>query len=567
MAEKTGGDAGSLFALNESAAEAFLEIADLLEIKGENPFKIKAYVKASRVLRDLEQDLEELAAAGQLTSIPGVGKAIADKLEAFLHYGSIPQLEQLREEIPPGLIEVAALPGLGAKKTSLFYQELGVVDLVTLHAALLEDKVAALKGFSKASQAKILSAVEKTLSNTVVYVKSRLEEWAAQTLERLQGLPGVSAAEVVGAVRRCSPESSNLELLLHCINPVLASEGLAERLRQTSVSFDQESDQFRFLHPAGCPLIVHLRPLKQAGWSSLELTGPVSFVHEMRSRLSGAEEWASEEELFSSLGLAFIPPELRERSDCFELDQDALLTVESIKGNLHAHTTDSDGESPLEEMAAHAVALGHTFLAVTDHSRSLMVAGGLTPERLLAQVERVRSLERAWDSFTLFAGCEVDILEEGNLDYDDSILEKLDFAVGAVHSFFHLSRERMTKRLLMGLSHPKVKIFAHPTGRLISKREGYQADWEVVFELCARRGVAVEINSSPWRLDLAEDLLELALAKGCLVAVNTDAHSKFEFDYVRHGVDIARRAGLPAQRVVNCWEIDRLKAWMRSDGK
>lgn len=555
---------GSLFALNESAALAFSEIADLLEIKGENPFKIKAYIKASRVLRDLEQDLEELAAAGELRTIPGVGKAIADKLEAFLQTGTIPQLEELRDEIPAGLVDIAALPGLGAKKTALLHSELGVTDLETLLSALQEQRVEKVKGFSKASQGKLLAAVEKAMSSEQLFVKSRLQEWARQTAERLDGLAGLQSVHVVGTVRRKCPVGDRIELLLLCADKETASRAMFERLLESGTRHEAKDGTVRLTHPAGCPIFLHLKETSQPGWELLSSTGPAEFVERAQERGLVAVDDLGEEELFLRAGLHYLPPELRHRADCFELEPSELLKLEDIRGNLHCHTTYSDGLNTIEEMAARAAEMGHRFFAVSDHSRSLVVANGLTAERLLEQGRALERLQGEFAGLKLLASSEVDILEDGSLDFSDDVLDSLDYAVVAVHSFFHLSTEEMTERILSGLSHPKVRVLAHPTGRLLTRRDGYQADWERIFDRCAELGVAVELNASPWRLDLGEELLELAVARGCLVAINTDAHSVEECENIEHGIDIARRAGLQRERVVNTWELERLTTWLKS---
>lgn len=562
--DKKSKSEGSLFALNESAALAFSEIADLLEIKGENPFKIKAYIKASRVLRELEQDLEELAAAGELRTIPGVGKAIADKLETFLQTGSIPQLEELREEIPPGLVDIASLPGLGAKKTALLHSALAVVDLESLLAALQEQRVEKVKGFSKASQSKLLAAVEKAMSSEQLFVKSRLEEWARQTTERLDGLDGLKAVHVVGSVRRKCPVGDRIELLLLCDDRETVSRALLERLVESGTRHDAKEGTVKLTHPAGCPLYLHLREAAQPGWELLSSTGPDDFVERVRERGVVAVDGLSEEELFLRAGFNWLPPEIRHRADCFELDLDGLVRLEAIRGNLHCHTTYSDGLNTVEEMADRAVEMGHRYFAVSDHSRSLVVANGLTVERLSEQGRELAQLQPKFSSLKLLASSEVDILEDGSLDFSDEVLDSLDYAVAAVHSFFHLSPEEMTERILSGVSHSKVRVLAHPTGRLLTRREGYQADWELVFARCAELGVAVELNSSPWRLDLGEELLELAVARGCLVAINTDAHSVEECGYIEHGIDVARRAGLSRDRVVNTWDVEKLTAWLQS---
>jgi DNA polymerase (family X) len=558
-----GKSSTSLFALNESAAEAFAEIANYLQIKGENPFKIKAYLTASKVLRSLEEDLEDLCLRGELRSIDGVGKAIADKLEAFITTGSIPQLDALKEEIPPGLVEIAALPGLGAKKTTQLHQELGVCDLRELRQALREEKVEGLKGFSSKSQAKLLVLVEKALDSEPTFLKSRLEEWGRQTIERLAGVTRLVEVHVVGGVRRKSPESSNLELLLVCEDTAAARQDVESRLAENGSRFEERDGSLVLFHPSGCPISLHFCPAAEGGPATILHTGPADFVTRLKEhagvhQLPAAGDEAS---LFRQLGVASVPPELRHQPDPWALAQRKLLTVGDLRGNLHAHSTYSDGQNSLREMVETAQESGHEYFGITDHSRSLVIANGLTIERLREQSTEVRALNTELNDFQVFAGSETDILEDGSLDYPDEVLQELDYVVAAVHSFFHLDSRRMTERLVRGLSHPKVRVLAHPTGRLLTRREGYHADWKIVFAHCASRHIALEVNASPWRLDISDDLLDLARHMGCLIAINTDAHSVSEFDRVVHGVDMARRSAFEADSVVNTWTVDRLRGW------
>lgn len=572
MSKTTEKGAGSLFSLNERAAQAFNEIGEYLELAGGDKFKVRAYFKASSVLRQLEADLEELAQSRQLQKIPGVGKAIAEKLEHFVSHGTIPMLEELRAQIPPGLVAISGLPGLGPKKTSQLNKELSIGDLSDLRLALLEGKVAELKGFTAKSQQKLLDEVEKALSRTTTYIKARLEDWAEQTRERLRDLPGLMEIHIVGELRRKTPESDVLELLLVCLDPAATRAALNGRLSQENVPYLEEERIFggdrplpviELAHPSGCPMRLVITGTDHAAWDLLVLTGPQDFVDHVASKLDSTPwEGLTEHDLLQEVGLAGLVPEIRHRKELWSQEMIELLSLVQVQGNLHAHSTDSDGLSDLEEMAAEARRRGHSFYGVTDHSRSLVIANGLTPDRLLAQNARIAGLNAEVGDFVLFSGTECDILEDGTLDYPAEILDRLDYVVAAVHSFFHLDTEAMTERILRGLSaHPKVKVLAHPTGRLLTRREGYTADWKRVFELCAARQIAVEINSNPWRLDLSEDLLDLALAEGCLIAINTDAHSLGEFDNHRHGVDMARRGAVPPARVVNTWSAEKLQEW------
>lgn len=571
MSNTTEKGGSSLFSLNERTAQAFQEIAEYLELAGENKFKIRAYVKASSVLRQLQDDLEELAETGQLESIPGVGKAIAEKIEQFLAHGTIPMLEELRAQIPPGLVAISSLAGLGPKKTALLNKELGVGDLGELREALLDGRVVALKGFTAKNTVKLLDEVERKLSRIPTYLKSRLQEWAEQTRDRLGGLPGLLEIHDAGLLRRRSPEPTALELLLVSLQPAETLRALAGHLNEERVPFEHEELEIHgeslpllsLVHPSGCPMRLYVTDNRRAAWHLLHVTGPLEFVDYVAAKLGGALwEGASETAMLDELKMGHLVPEVRHRRELWDTSSVELLSSVAICGNLHAHSLDSDGLSDLEEMVQEAKRRGHAYYGVTDHSRSLVIANGLTGERLLAQNERIRALNAGVGDFTIFSGSECDILEDGTLDYPSELLDRLDYVVAAVHSMFHLSSEAMTKRLLKGLAaHPKVKILAHPTGRLLTRRDGYTADWEKVFRLCAERGIAVEINSNPWRLDVSEELLDLALSLGTLIAVNTDAHSIAEFDNQYHGVDMARRGAVPPELVVNSWPAARLREW------
>lgn len=554
----------AVFPINDRAALAFSEIAEYLELRGENRFKIKAYVKAASVLRQLETDLAVLREQDGLESIPGVGKAIAEKLESFLEHGTIPLLEELRAEIPIGLLAVSNLAGLGPKKTALLHKELGVESLADLRNVLSTDKVSALKGFSKRMQEKLLLEVERTADRVPTYLKSQSEKWSEQILESLQALSSVEFATVVGEVRRKVPETTKIELLLVSTAPEQTQVALAERLQNEKTAFTQQDEGFSLQHPSGCPIFVSVCSPADASWKMLELTGPPAFVQHVLSGAKPSDESQAapdESSLLKNHGVANTAPELRHRSELWSSGPVELIEVNHILGNLHAHSTDSDGQESFETMAKEAQRRGHSYYGITDHSRSLVIANGLTIDRLLEQAKKVRQWSQAQNDFELFMGNECDILEDGSLDYPNEVLAELDYAVGAIHSMFHLDSPTMTNRLLRGLEHPKVKIWAHPTGRLIGKREGYEADWKMVFEHCAKHGVAVEINANPRRLDLSESLLDMAVVAGCFIAINTDAHSMAEFENLRHGVDMARRAGLCRDRVINTWPAERLKTW------
>ena len=575
MTKATEKGVSSLFSLNERAAQAFVEIAEYMDLAGENKFKIKAYVKAASVLRQRQDDLAALSESGKLLSIPGVGKAIAEKIEHFLAHGTIPLLEELRAQIPPGLVDISSLPGLGPKKTAQLNKELGISDLVELRQALLDGKVTELKGFNAKSVARLSDDVERALSRVPSYIKGRIEQWAEQTEDRLRGLPGLLQIHHTGLLRRKSPQPTTLDLLLVSMDPGKTRTALVGRLNEENVVYVEDEvvvggrpfPVLTLAHPSGCPMRLSVTGTEYAAWDLLTLTGPQEFVDHLAGKLDEVP-WsgASELDLLDELKRSHLVPEIRHRRDLWDSTGVPLLSVVQVQGNLHAHSTDSDGLSDLEEMVEEAKRRGHSFYGVTDHSRSLVIANGLTVERLLAQNQRVAALNAGSGDFTLLSGSECDILDNGELDYPAEVLDKLDYVVAAVHSFFQMPPEQMTERILKGLSgHPKVKILAHPTGRLLTRREGYIADWKRVFGHCAAQEIAVEINSNPWRLDISEELLDLAMAEGCLIAINTDAHSLAEFENLRHGVDMARRGAVPPDRVVNTWSVERLREWFGSE--
>lgn len=554
--ETKGKSKTSLFSYNELAIAALDETARYLKLNGENHFKIRAYTKASTAIAGLLEPIESIRERGELQSIPGIGKGIAEQIESLIEHGVTPELKALKEKTPPGLLAVSSVPGLGPKKTLLLFEELQIASLEDLVAACRDGRVAELKGFSKRSQEKLLSGAEDLLGSVVTYHKDLLEEWGERTVERLTELVEVEAAEVVGDVRRLTATTDRVEVLLTCLDPSSVRTDLFDTL-----DAEQVAESLVTAHPSGCPIWIHFCSAADRGQMTLRHTGPAEFVKAAEERFE-VKEAANEKALFEANGVSYILPELRERRDAWG-ETPTLLEVEQMRGNLHTHSTWSDGRNTLREMIDRAVESEHEYYGITDHSPAVTVANGLSVERLLQQADEVRELRTRYSQIALLHGSECDILEKGDLDYPDEILDKLDFVVAAIHSYFQLDRDAQTERMLRGVSHPAVRILAHPTGRLLTRREGYDADWEAVFRRCAERKVAVEINASPWRLDLSDELLDLAVGLGCLVSINTDAHSLGEFENVRHGVDMARRAALDPDLVVNTWSLERLTRWFK----
>lgn len=565
-----------LFSLAQRVAQAMTETADYLELTEESRFRIAAYRKASAALQDLHEDLAQVVAEGRVQKIPGVGKGMAFNVEHFLAHGTIPLLEELKAKLPEGLLEVAEVPGVGPKKTIQLFNELGVSSLEAFRQALEAGRVPGLKGFTERSAQKLLIEVQRLLARPRTYLKDDRESWASAACSILSSLPKAVACFEVGQVRRKAVEAPDVELLLvsnewevtrKALVESLALEGLQIKVGERSSSTGGGVLFVEVRHPSGCPIRIFLGKTNEAARLLLILTGPESFVEHVRGRYGGQlPEGFDEAHLLEKVGLQSMVPEIRHHEELLGSQRVDLLSTVGIQGNLHTHTTDSDGHSDLDDVVREAKIRGHAYLGITDHSRSLGVANGLSVERLLAQSERIKRLQATGGDLKVFSGTECDILENGELDYPCEILERLDYVVIAIHSYFQLGPHEMTERLLHAIgAHPKVKILAHPTGRLLTRREGYAAQWGKVFQACADHDVAVEINAHPWRLDLSDDLLELAVNKGCLISINTDAHRLEEFDYHRHGVDVARRGAVPPARVVNTWPLERLEAWFRSE--
>lgn len=567
---KKGG--GSLFSLGERVALTFEETVRYLELSGEGKFRIAAYQKAAHALRNLEEDLWDVVEQGRLTDIAGIGKSMASNINCYIETQTIPLLEELKQQYPADLLQLTTIAGLGVKKILQLYRELDIKGLEDLKSALESELVSKLKGFTLKGEAKLLVDVEKALSRKPSFLKDEREEWAHSLSGQLRDLPFLHGMHAVGALRQRLPEAPAIELMLVSSDEQSTVSSLLERLKRERIEATTENRRLEggidlilvcFHHPSGCPVLIWICPRRFAAWGLLTLSGPLEFVRYLKDKLASEElEEEDEETLLARARLTHMLPEVRHRQELWQAVRLDLLSVVNIQGNLHTHSTDSDGKQSFVEMAAEARRRGHSYLGISDHSRSLHVANGLSIERLEQQIKDIRAIDSKSGAFSLFAASECDILEDGSLDYPAEVLDRLDYAIIAVHSFFHLSYESMTARILKALSsHAKVKILAHPTGRLIGKREGYQADWDKIFTACAAQEVAVEINAHPWRLDLSEELLDLALDKGCLISINTDAHSLEGFDMLPHGVDMARRAAVAPRRVINTWSPERLRAW------
>lgn len=571
---------------NQQLADLFTRIADLLEIKGEVVYKILAYRKAADSLTSLGRDVMDVWREGKLTEIPGVGKAIAEKIDELITTGKLGFLQKLESEVPPSLVDLLQVPDLGPKKAALFWKQLGVTNLAELETAAREGKLRHLPGMGEKSEARILAGIEALSRRTTRTPLGKAWIFAQELLQLIREAPGVRAVEVAGSLRRMRATVGDIDLLAAAADSGAAMQALlshpqvarviSQGVAKASVEFEHNLRAQLWVHPPerfGTALQyatgskdhnVRLRELALKRGLSLS---DQAFLRQDGSELLCAQE----EEVYQTLGLPWIPPELREdRGEiqaalAGELPQ--VISTEDIIADLHTHSTWSDGKLSIHEMAKAARARGLKILAITDHSASLGVAGGLSVDEIQAQRSEIDAVQsELGDSIRLLQGCEVEIRADGALDFPDDVLAKLDIVIAALHSGLRQPRQQVTERMLSAIRNPHVDLIAHPTGRMIPNREGADLDIEAVFRAAAEHGVALEINAHPSRLDLDDVLARRAAQLGIPLSINTDAHSEHDFDMLPFGVATARRGWVRAADVINAWGTDQLLGWLRRRG-
>jgi len=571
---------------NQELADIFETIANLLEIKGEVIYKILAYRKASDSLRDYGGNVYTVWQEGKLTDIPGIGKAISEKIDELYTTGNLEFLDQLSAEVPPSLAELLQVPDLGPKKVALFWKELGITDLAGLEAAARAGELQKLPGMGQKSEAKIIAGIEALSRRTTRTPLWKAWPAAEELLTKLREIPGVERAVAGGSLRRMKETVGDLDLLVAAEDsaPVMeAFTNLPEVLQvigsgktKSSVEFNNGLRAQLWVHPPerfGTALQyatgskdhnVRLRELALKKGLSLS---EHSFARDDESEIL----CATEEEVYEVLGLPYIPPEARE--DRGEV-QAALagqlpnfIELSDVQADLHTHSTWSDGKVPIKEMAIAAKERGYKVLAVTDHSPSLGITQGVTIEDFKdqrAEIDRVQ--KELGDSILILQGSEVEIKADGTLDYPDEVLAELDIVFASLHVSLRQPREKVTQRLLNAIQNPHVDVIGHPTGRLIPDREGADLDMEAVFAAAVESGVAMEISAHPERLDLNDIHARQAIELGIPLSINTDAHSPGELDLMHFGIATARRGWVEAKHVINTWESARLLDWLRNRG-
>ncbi len=563
---------------NADVAAVFEEIADLLEIENANPFRVRAYRNAARLIGDLNRELADMLAQGaDLTELPGIGADLAGKIREIVSSGASAMLVKLRKRTPPALIELLKLPGLGPRKVKALYQELDIHSLDQLARAARDGRIRNVRGFGAKTEAKILDAIAAQAVSAGRFKLATAAQYAERLVAYLKATPGVSRVIVAGSFRRCKETVGDLDILV--------TAGRGSPVMQRFVNYDEVAEILaqgttRATVLLRCKLQVDVRVVAEESYGAALHYFTGSKSHNIAVRKMGQERGlkineygvfrgrqriagATEESVYTAVDLPYIEPELRENRGEIEAARGGrlpkLVELGDLRGDLHAHTSATDGRNTLREMAEAAQARGLEYLAITEHSRRLTVARGLTPQRLLAQMDEIDRLNAELKGVMLLKGIEVDILEDGALDLPDGLLGKLDLVVAAVHSRFDLSREKQTARILKAMDHPHFSILAHPSGRLIEQREPYDVDMPRLIRHARERGCFLEINAQPDRLDLLDIYIQMAKEEGVLLAVSSDAHSVQQLDYLRFGIGQARRGWLERNEVLNTRPLKELR--------
>lgn len=573
---------------NREIADLFLAIADRMEILGEDRFRLLAYRRAGEAIADLPMPLADYRARDALEQIPGIGKTIAEKIAVILDSGTLPLAERLRSEVPDGVLELLRVPELGPSRVARLYRELGIASLEQLRAALEAGRLRGLKGFGAKSEERIRQGLASLAEGERRILLGPALATAELLLAELRAaLPDLAQLAYTGSLRRARPTVGDIDLLAAAADTAAVTAAFVALPQVARILAQGEVKASVLLHSG---LRTDLLVVAPARWGSAlqHFTGSkehnihirrlaqeqgYSFSEQGFARADGTLlECATEEQVYATLGLAYIPPELRE--DAGEIEAAAsgrlptLIAPEALLADLHMHSRWSDGRATIAEMAAAAEARGLRYIAITDHSAYLGVTGGLDAARLHEQAAEVAAVNAAWAArgspFRVLHGVEVDITPDGSLALPDAALAGLDLVIASLHVSLRQPREQVTARLLQAIANPHVDLIAHPTGRILNRRPGADLDMEAVLQAAATHGTILEINSGPERLDLDAGHVRRALELGVDLAINSDAHQPDELAWTRLGVLTARRGWAPAERVVNTWPLERLLARLRS---
>jgi DNA polymerase (family 10) len=569
---------------NREIADILKRIGDMMDILGENRFKVLAYRRAAENILNLGQDIRAYWQAGSLQEIPGIGQAIADKIDELLTTGRLEFYERLQEEVPPGVVSLLEIPDVGPRTAQLLWEEMGLQSVAEVEAAARAGRLRTLKGLGAKSEARLLSGIEALHRRSDRIPLGTAWPVAVDLLEGLRATcDEVLDATVAGSLRRMRSTIGDIDLLAASDAPAAVMRAFGGHPRVDKVLLSGTTKTSVRLHNG---LQVDLRVLEPDHWGAALQYFTGSQAHNVRLREIALKQGLSlseygfkrqdggeilcprEEQVYETLGLPWIPPELREDREEIQAaltgELPPLVEWADILGDLHAHTDWSDGAGTLEEMAEAARAKGYGYLVISDHTQSLGVASGLTPERLRQQRLEIDALNERWDDFTLLQGCELEIKADGSLDFPDEVLAGLDFVVASVHTSLRQDRGQITARVMSALANPYVDVIGHPSGRILGQREESAVDLDAVIEAAAQTGSALEVNSIPTRLDLGDMHVRRAIALGVKLAINSDAHHPGGLDSLPFGLATARRGWATVPDVLNTLTLDQLRAWRQA---
>ncbi len=567
---------------NPDIARIFEEIADLLEIQGANPFRVRAYRNAARTLSELGMDLAaRIKRNEEIPHLPGIGKDLAEKIHEIVTTGHCRALDELRTEIPPALTELLKIPGLGPKRVNALYSELNVRTTEQLQRAAAQGRIHQLPGFGEKTEHHILETIEAHLVRQDRIILAMAQQYADALLDYLRRVPGVKQVEVAGSYRRFKETVGDLDVLVTGAN---GREIIDQFITYDEIAEVQSHGTTRATVVLKSGLQVDVRVVEEKSFGAAMHYFTGSKAHNIAIRRLGqqrglkineygvfrGDEYVTgktEASVFDAVGLPFIPPELREDRGEVEAAREGrlpkLVALEDLKGDLHAHTKATDGRNTLLEMAMAAKERNLEYLAITEHSQRLTVAKGFNAKRLRAQMEEIDRLNEELHGITLLKGIEVDILEDGRLDLPNDVLAELDLVVASVHSRFNLSRADQTSRILRAMEHPHFTILAHPSGRLLGERAAYEVDIPRIIRQTRERGCFLELNSQPERLDLVDTYCRMAKEEGVLISIDSDAHSVLDIRNLRWGIGQARRGWLEKKDVLNTRSLAKLRPLLR----
>jgi DNA polymerase (family 10) len=578
----------------EQIASLLERIATLLELKGENPFKVRAYTNAARAIETFGGNVPNFQDEEAVAKIPGIGKSIALKIKELAATGSLKYLDELSAEFPTGIMDLFLLPGLGAKKIKALYDQLGINSIEQLQKACEDGRVAELPGFGQTTQQKLCESIAKRAAHAGSFQFGQVAAEAQTLRSDLAALDAALQVDIAGSYRRRKEIVHDLDFLVATKKPeAIMAFFVSHPLVESIIARGPTKSSVRLRSGVLCDLRVvstaeypfalayftgnkehnielRSRALRR-GWTLNEYRlAPVPIDPKAKKKKSPSEirSVRDEADLYRAVDLDFIPPELRENCGEFQAAEQhslpKLIEKENLRGTFHCHTVASDGHNTLEEMAEAARELGLEYLGIADHSRSSVQGHGIDAEKLLEQVAAIRKLNKTFDGFRLFAGVECDILRDGSLDFPDEVLSQLDYVVASVHSAFNLSELEMTQRVIRALENPFVTMLAHPTGRLLLKRDPYQIDIPAVLDAGARTGTWVELNAAPKRLDLDWRWWPLAKQKGAKCVINPDAHRTERLQDLWFGIGIARKGWLTKDDVINCLPVGKIENALRA---